>query len=105
VLLGQTELSEFSPLQTLINTLNSASYKGEAFPFLVELARDAHVRGMLYGPLQSGTRDEKIGLAGVLARSGDRESIAPLQKLANDPDAEVQKEALRAVRTLQGRFG
>ena len=39
-MLGKTELSQFSPLQFLINNLNSASYNGEAFPFLVELARD-----------------------------------------------------------------
>ena len=32
VILGKTELSEFSPLQLLINTLNSSAYKGEAFP-------------------------------------------------------------------------
>jgi len=103
-MLGNTEVSEFSPLQYLINTLNSASYKGEAFPFLVELARDGQVRQSLYGPLQSGTKDEKIGLAGVLARSGDQSSVAELDKLTNDPDPDVAKEALRAKRTLQARL-
>src|ERR1035438_4180325 len=44
VMLGQTGTGEFSPLQYLIDTLNSAAYKGEAFPFLVELARDGPVR-------------------------------------------------------------
>ena len=44
VMLGKTEMSEFSPLQFLINNLNSASYNGEALPFLVELARDRSVR-------------------------------------------------------------
>ena len=104
VMLGKTGLSEFSPFQYLINTLNSASYKGEAFPFLVELAREDSVRHALYRPLQTGTRDEKTGLAGVLARSGDQTSVPELQKLANDPDPEVAKEALRAVRTLQARL-
>jgi HEAT repeat protein len=103
VMLGKTEVSEFSPLQTLINTLNSAGYRGEAFPFLVELARDPKVRQALYGPLLTGTKDEKIGIAGVLARSGDQSSVAELQKLNNDPDTEVAKEALKAVRTLQAR--
>ena len=56
------------------------------------------------GPLESGTKDEKIGLAGVLARSGDQESMPELQKLSNDPDAEVAQEALRAMRTLQARL-
>jgi HEAT repeat protein len=33
VMLGRTELSEFSPLQYLVNTLNSAAHKGEASRF------------------------------------------------------------------------
>jgi hypothetical protein len=104
VMLGKTELGEFSPLVYLIDTLNSAAYKGEALPFLVELARDARVRQGLYGPLETGTKDEKIGLARVLARSGDRESIPRLEKLSNDPDANVAQEGLRALRALQARF-
>jgi HEAT repeat protein len=103
VMLGKTELSEFSPLQLLINTLNSSAYKGEAFPLLVELARDAKVRQALYRPMQTGTNDEKIGLAGVLARSGDQSSIAELEKLVKDPNPDVAREALRAQRTLQAR--
>ncbi len=104
VLDGKTERSEFSPLQFLINNLNSAAYDGEAQPFLVELARDAKVRNMLYAPMQSGTKAEKIGLAGVLARSGDAGSVAPLQKLTNDPDPAVAQAALTAVRNLQARM-
>jgi len=104
VMLGSTEVSEFSPLQYLINNLNSAAYKGEAFPFLVELARDGQVLKALYRPLQGATKDEKIGLAGVLARSGDQSSVAELDKLTNDPDADVAKEALRAKRILQARL-
>ena len=102
-MLGKTEVSQFSPLQFLIDNLNSAAYKGEAFPFLVELARDGRCARSLYAPMQSGTKDEKIGLARVLARSGDRASIPELQKLSNDPDAEVSQEGLRALRTLQAR--
>jgi len=104
VMLGKTAIAEFSPLQYLIDTLNSASYKGEAFPFLVELARDSQVRKALYGPLEAGTKDEKIGLASVLARSGDQESIPHLEKLSNDPDTDVAQEGLRALRTLQARL-
>lgn len=104
VMLGRVEIAEFSPLGFLINTLNSAAYKGEALPFLVELARDEQLRRALYGPLESGTKDEKIGLAGVLARSGDQESIPHLQKLSHDPDMDVAQEGLRALRTLQTRL-
>jgi HEAT repeat protein len=104
VMLGKNELSEFSPLRFLINELNSAAYNGIAFPFLVESARDAKVRSALYGPLQTGTKDEKIGLARVLGRSGDAQSIVELQKLTNDPDTNVAQAALTAVRNLQARM-
>lgn len=104
VALGKTEVSEFSPLQFLINNLNSASYNGVARPYLVELARTPAVRTALYGPLSSGTKDEKINIARILAVSGDRESIAQLQKLSNDPDPDVAQAALTAVRNLQTRL-
>jgi HEAT repeat protein len=101
---GKTEISAFSPLQFLINNLNSASYNGVAYPFLVELARDPSVRAALYVPLASATKDEKIGLARVLARSGDSGSVAPLDKLSKDPDPAVAQEGLKALRTLQSRL-
>jgi HEAT repeat protein len=104
VILGQTGTGEFNPLPYLVHTLNSAAYKGEAFPFLVELAREDTVRKALYGQIETGTRDEKIGLAGVLARSGDQESIPHLRKLSIDPDTDVAQEGLRALRTLQARL-
>jgi HEAT repeat protein len=104
VMLGKAELSEFSPLQYLIDNLNSAAYNGIAFPFLVELAREPRVRAALYVALPNATKDEKIGLARVLARSGDKESVPVLQKLSNDPDPEVAQAGLSAVRNLQARM-
>ena len=91
-------------MQTLINTLNKSSYKGEAQPLLAELARDPRVRKSIEGALRGATKDEKLGLCGALAASGDQGSVAELQKLSQDPDADVQKEALRAVRTIQSRM-
>jgi HEAT repeat protein len=103
VLDGQTEVSQFSPLQFVVNNLNLAAYKGAAFPLLVELARDENVRKALYGPLLHGLKEERIALAGVMARSGDKDSIEPLKQLSNDPDPEVSQEAVRAVTVLQAR--
>jgi HEAT repeat protein len=105
VMEGQAQISEFSPLQYLINTLNSASYAGEAFPLLVEAARLPEIRSLLYKPLQSGTRDEKIYLARVLAASGDREALPYLQKMSQDPDSQVAAEGLKALRELRQRLG
>jgi HEAT repeat protein len=104
VKLGKTEVSEFSPLQYLINTLNSSSWRGIARPFLIELSRTPTVRQALYQALPQATKDEKIGIAQVLARSGKKDSIAHLEPLTNDSDPEVVQEALRAVRTLKARF-
>jgi len=104
VALGKTEVSEFSPLQYLVNTLNSSSWKGEAYPLLVELARTPAVRAALYTRLPGGTKDEKIGLVRALAASGDKDSLAAIQKLQNDSDLEVSQEAVRAARTLQAKL-
>ena len=102
--LGETQLSEFSPMQYLINTLNQAAYRDVAFAYLVEAARDDQVRNALYPSLENGTRDEKISIARVLARSGDKNSIPRLQKLSSDTDAEVAQEGMRALRNLQARI-
>lgn len=104
VMLGKTGLSEFSPLRYLINNLNSAAYTGVALPFLTELARDPAIRQALYAPIGSGTRDEKIGLARVLAMSGDSSSLDVLQRLSKDTDPQVAQEGLRALRSLQSRM-
>ena len=50
------------------------------------------------------TKDEKIGLARVLARSGDSGSVAALEKLSKDSDPAVAQEGLRAMRNLQSRM-
>jgi len=100
---GQAVISQFSPLQFIVNNLDSAAYQDTAFPYLIELARDPTVRAGLYGPMLNGTRTERIDLAGVMARSGDRDSIPPLQKLANDADPSIAQEAVRAITTLQAR--
>jgi HEAT repeat protein len=104
VALGRKEAGELTPLQYLINNLNSNAYKGEAQPFLTELARDPGVRASLYPAIDKGTKDEKIGLARVLARSGDKASVPYLEKLSRDPDPEVAKEGLTAMRNLQARM-
>ena len=62
------------------------------------------MRTALYGPLLTGTKEEKIQLAGVMARSGDRGTVPQLEKLSNDTDGDVAKEGLRAIRELQARL-
>lgn len=102
-MLGTTELSEFSPMRYLVNNLNSAAYSDVAFSYLVELARDATVRQALCSLLDSATKDEKIGLARMLALSGDTSDVPALQKLSRDSDAAIAQEGLRALRSVQSR--
>jgi HEAT repeat protein len=102
--LGNLNLEEFAPLRYLINTLNVRSYKGVSLAFLVELAREAEVRKAIYTTLPRASKDEKINLGIVLARSGDRESLPYVQNLSTDVDNEVAQEGIRSLRTLRARL-
>ena len=106
VSLGKREMGEFDPLRYLVNNLNSTAYRDTARPYLIELARDEEVRRALYPALQAATatKDEKTGLAQVLAVSGANDSIAPLETLSKDTDPEVSKEALRSLKNLRARM-
>ena len=104
VMCGKLELSEFSPLQYLVNTLNSAARSGEAWRCSKRRPGSPEVRQRLYQPLRQGTRDEKIGLARVMAHSGDKDSIPLLEALSRDANVDVASEALRALRTLRARL-
>lgn len=104
VMLGKTDVSEFSPLQQLINTLNSVAWRGVAFAYLVEAGRNPAIHPALNHALDIGTKDEKIYLARVLARSGGADSVAHLEKMSHDPDGEIAEEGFRAARSLKARL-
>ena len=106
VSMGKREMGEFDPLHYLLDNLNSSGYKGVARPYLTELARDPEIRKALYPALQDPTvtKDEKIGLAQILAQSGDRDSIPALETLSRDPDQEVAQEGLRGLKNLRARL-
>jgi HEAT repeat protein len=103
--LGKRGTAEFDPLRYLVNNLNSTAYRGVARAYLIELARDPGVRQALYPVLKEAvvTRDEKTGLAEVLAASGGEDSVASLQALSQDTDSEVSQAGLRAVKNLRAR--
>jgi len=100
---GQIEMTGFAPLRYLVNQLNSALYKGVTSSYLKEVARDQAVRQALYPALPSATREEKTGFADVLGASGDRDSIPHLESLSKDANADIAKEALRALQSLRAR--
>ncbi|MEO7142335.1 MAG: hypothetical protein ABI165_02405, partial [Bryobacteraceae bacterium] len=101
---GRLQMTEFSPLQYLVNTLNSKQYQDVAEGYLIELARDTKVRQAIYPAIARGTKDEKIQLAQVLARSGDKDSLPYVQSLSTDSDTDVAQAGLRSLRTLNARL-
>lgn len=104
VMLGKSETSEFSPLRYLINTLNSAAWRGVARAFLIELARDPAVRRPIQDAARSGTKAEKIELAQILGASGASDTLACLEALSHDPDTDVAAAGISALRTLKARL-
>lgn len=103
--LGKRGMGDYDPLRYLVNNLNSSAYRGVAIPYLTELARDRDVRAALYPALKEpgATKDEKTGLAQVLATTGAQDAVAPLQALSQDPDSEISQAGLRAVENLRAR--
>jgi HEAT repeat protein len=101
---GQLDTSRYSPLRYLINTLNQRTWRGVASAYLIELAREAQIRQAIYTLLPESTKDEKIQLSMIFARSGEKDSVALLETLSKDPDPEVQAEGIRSLRTLRSRL-
>jgi HEAT repeat protein len=104
VALGNLDAGEFSPLRYLVNTLSLRSYRAFASAFLTELAREEKVRQAIYPMLARATKDEKIQMSIILARSGDRDSLPYLETISKDPDGDVAQEGIRSLRTLRARL-
>ena len=102
--LGRRESTVNSPLYYVVTQLDSRLYRDVAQSYLTELARDEATRKALYPYLQQATKDQKIGLARVLATSGDRDSVPYLETISHDTDSEVAQEGLRALRNLRARM-
>ncbi len=102
--LGQLNTAQFGPLRYLVNALNQRSWRGVAIAFVIELARDPQIRQAIYTMLPDSTKDEKQEIAMVLARSGDKDSVAVLEGLSRDPDPDVAAEGIRDLRALRARL-
>jgi HEAT repeat protein len=102
--LGKREMTEFSPLQYLVNTLNSSGYHDVAAAFLRELIREKSTREALYPVINQRTKSEKIELANIFAREGDQETIPVLESLTRDGDVDVGQAAAKALRNLKSRM-
>jgi HEAT repeat protein len=104
VAMGNLDTSEFSPLRYLFDTLNVRSYRDVSVAYLTELTREPQIRQAIYPMLTGATKDEKIQMSIVLARSGDKDSLPYLQTISTDPDTDVAQEGVRSLRSLQARL-
>lgn len=93
---GKTEISTYSPLQYLINGLDSSKGNSIAQAYLLELCRRPGVRKALLPILASATKPEKLGLISALAPSADAATTAALQDLTKDSDSDVSIAAARS---------
>jgi HEAT repeat protein len=101
---GETQYNENSPLRFLVQSLDLGTGRGLAAPLLTEAARNGEVRLQLYGPLELGTKEQKIAIAQILSVDGDRETEPHLEKTSHDPDPQVAEGGLRALRNLRARL-
>jgi HEAT repeat protein len=97
-------LGDLNYISYLVDGLNSSVHRGEARPFLIELARKPDVLAALYEPLTTGTIDQKRELATVIAWSGTRESLPYLERLSQDPNNQVAQAAIQAMKNLNARL-
>lgn len=104
VSLGELKTDHYGPLQYLLNSVNQRTWRGVASAFLIELAREQPIRQTIYTLLGMATKDEKIQLSIVLARSGEKDSVPSLQALSIDPDPDVAAEGIRSLRILRARL-
>ena len=97
-------LGDTSMLSYLLDGLNSTFHRGEARPFLMELARKPEILSQLYTPMMSGTKDQRRELATVVGYAGNRETMSYLEKLSHDSDNEVAQSAIQAMKSLNARL-
>lgn len=98
---GKLELTEFSPLQYLVDNLDNKRYGDIARAYVSELARRDDVRASLAKVVPQATKDQKIALCSALADSHAEDAIPILTNLSRDIDPDVAFAASRALRILQ----
>lgn len=90
-------------LRPLVSSLTSRIHRGEARPYLIELARDKTVRTALRPYLFSKQADIRENLCTVYGISGDQSSLPDLEVLLRDRKPTVSDEANRAIRLIRSR--
>jgi HEAT repeat protein len=98
-----TALGEMTYLSDLVTGLG-ARFRGDVVrSYLIELTRKPDMLAKLYPFTTHRDADVRRQLCTVLMYNGDASSIEPLERLSQDPKAEVASEALRALRVVRLR--
>jgi HEAT repeat protein len=89
-------------INELTNALNSR-LSAQADMYLYELGKYRGKVPLLNGYLRSSDPKVRAGVARVLGRIGDPSSRAPLDELTKDPNTDVMREAVNALRQMNTR--
>ena len=100
---GNVSISEFSPLQYLLDNLNSQDLGSTAQSYLTEVCRHADVRNAVLPLLTRATKDQKVRLCAALGASGSEDVFPVLTRLSHDIDPDVSLAASKALQTSQTR--
>jgi HEAT repeat protein len=100
---GKVDTSDFSPLQYLMENLDTKTHANEATAYLTEAAHREDVRAALFPLAPGASRDQKIALCSILASSRSDDVIPVLTALSKDIDPAVSLAATRSLRMMEGR--
>ena len=89
-------------INELTNALNSR-LSAQAEMYLFELGKYKGKVALLNGYLRSSDPKVRAGMARILGRIGDPSSRAPLDELTKDPNTDVMREAVNALRQMNTR--
>ncbi len=101
---GQTRAADYSPLQYVMENIQTKSRSDVASAYLAEAARRQDVRTALEPLISKTGHDGKLIVCSVLAESGSRDVEPILTKLTHDIDPDVATAAARALKTLDARL-
>jgi HEAT repeat protein len=89
-------------INELTSALNSR-LSAQAEMYLYELGKYRGKIALLNGYLRSSDPKVRAGMARILGRIGDPSSRAPLDELTKDPNTDVMREAVNALRQMNTR--
>jgi HEAT repeat protein len=89
-------------INELTNALNSRN-SDQAETYIFELGKFRGKVPLLNGYLRSSDPKVRAGVARILGRIGDPSSRAPLEELTKDPNTDVLREAVNALRQMNSR--